>query len=210
MLLDFSKLVKSYNLEISGIIHIGAHFGQEIIKYQEEGLGNIILFEPLSVTFSTLQNNIKGMPGVKAIQLALGNYKGVGTLNVETANEGQSSSLLKPLLHTKQYPDIVFEGKEEVMVDKLDNILPTVTNTPAIYNFINIDVQGYELEVFKGAKNHLKLVDYIMTEVNREELYENCCLVSDLDNYLKKFNFNRVETNWAGGTWGDALYIKEK
>ena len=49
-----------------------------------------------------------------------------------------------------------------------------------------------------------------MTEVNREELYENCCLVEDLDSYLKNYGFSRVKTFWGGGTWGDAFYAKNK
>ena len=76
-------------------------------------------------------------------------------------------------------------------------------------NFINIDVQGYELEVFKGATNTLKHIDYIMSEVNTDEVYEGCVLIDELDEFLVTFGFNRVETNMAGGLWGDAFYIKE-
>ena len=76
------------------------------------------------------------------------------------------------------------------------------------YNFINIDVQGYELEVFKGSLRTLESIDYIISEVNRAELYENCTNVYELDNFLSLYGFKRVETSWEGVTWGDALYIK--
>ena len=76
------------------------------------------------------------------------------------------------------------------------------------YNCIVIDVQGYELEVFKGSSNYLNSVDYIMTEVNREELYKGCARVEDLDSFLSDYNFKRVETTWDGISWGDALYVK--
>ena len=52
------------------------------------------------------------------------------------------------------------------------------------YNFMNIDVQGYELEVFKGAFETLKNIDYIISEVNQDEVYEGCPHVSELDKYL--------------------------
>jgi hypothetical protein len=78
------------------------------------------------------------------------------------------------------------------------------------YNFLNIDVQGYELEVFKGAFGSLKNIDYIISEVNRDEIYEGCPHIDELDNFLIQFNLQRVETNWAGDTWGDAFYIKIK
>ena len=40
------------------------------------------------------------------------------------------------------------------------------------YNFINMDVQGYELEVLKGGTKVLEKVDYVYCEVNRDEVYE--------------------------------------
>jgi len=87
----------------------------------------------------------------------------------------------------------------------LDSFFDKETN----YNFINIDVQGYELEVFKGGKKTLESIDYIMTEVNRDEVYKNCPRIEELDTYLSTYGFERVETTWDGGTWGDAFYIKK-
>jgi len=52
-------------------------------------------------------------------------------------------------------------------------------------------------------------VKYIYTEVNSDYVYKNCGLVSEIDEYLEKFGFSRVETSWCGSTgWGDAFYIK--
>ena len=87
---------------------------------------------------------------------------------------------------------------------KLDNI--GLSND---YNFINIDVQGYELEVFKGAVNTLKNIDYIISEINRDEVYANCAKVDDLKNFLSQYGFELVEETWDGQTWGDGLFIKK-
>ena len=38
-------------MDIKGIIHIGAHRGQEISDYIDGGIQDIILFEPLSTNF---------------------------------------------------------------------------------------------------------------------------------------------------------------
>jgi hypothetical protein len=77
-------------------------------------------------------------------------------------------------------------------------------------DYLNIDVQGYELEVLKGIRN-LDEIKYIKTEVNRKELYKNCVLVDDLDRYLAQYNFVRVKTIWWQLTvpWGDAIYINK-
>jgi hypothetical protein len=34
-------------------------------------------------------------------------------------------------------------------------------------------------------------------------------MVDKLDEFLSYFGFSRLETDWMGGTWGDALYIKK-
>ena len=70
-----------------------------------------------------------------------------------------------------------------------------------------MDVQGYELEVLKGAAELLADIDYIHAEINRVELYEGCVMVSDLDMFLQ--DFVRVNTEWwPGQDWGDAFYIR--
>jgi FkbM family methyltransferase len=204
MLLDLEKLKEKYNLDIKGVLHIGAHFGQEYSTYEKMGIKNTMFFEPLPHTFQRLKENI----GDKAILVntALGNMIGEIEMNVETVNQGQSSSILEPVVHLKQYPHIKFNSKVTVPITKLDEFL----KEKGKYNMINIDVQGYELEVFKGGESFLHYIDYIMTEVNRDEVYKNCPRVEELDYYLTFYGFKRVETTWDGGTWGDAFYIKIK
>ena len=125
----------------------------------------------------------------------------------EKENKGMSSSLLEPSLHTKQYPHINFNDKEKVEVTTLDEDLK---NSTLDYDFINIDVQGYELNVFQGAIKTLPQINYIISEVNRDELYKNCAKVDELDEFLRDFGFSREMTSWDGQTWGDALYVKSK
>ena len=50
--------------------------------------------------------------------------------------------------------------------------------------------------------------DYVYAEVNQKELYENCELVDQIDEYLKKYNFVRETTVWTQHGWGDAVYVK--
>lgn len=204
MLLDFNSLIEKYQMKITGVIHIGAHHGQEHTLYKNNKIENVVYFEPLKSNFDILKNNV----GEDAIlfNFALGNEEKEIEMFVETANMGQSSSILEPALHTKQYPHIVFDKKETVNMRKLDNVEIEFNK----YNFINIDVQGYELEVFKGSTNTLKYIDYIIAEINRDELYKNCSQIEELKTFLSEYNFELVEEAWIGGNWGDGLFIKKK
>lgn len=191
-------------MDIKGIIHIGGHFGEEIEEYIANNVSNIIIFEPLLSNFEVLEKNVSGLnANIQGYQVALGSEESQLEMYI-SSNDGLSSSLLKPKKHLTQYSDITFEEKETVEVKTLDSY--SFKN----YNFINMDVQGYELEVLKGAPETLKTIDYVYCEVNRDEVYENNAYIEEIDEFLSKYNMERVEVNWQGETWGDALYIKKK
>jgi len=205
MLLNLMALYEKYNMNVEGVLHVGGHFGQEAGLYNNLNIKNAIFFEPMKTSFSVCEHAASKY-GYDSVNLALGSEESQLDMYTETANLGQSSSLLKPSLHSEQYPHILFNGSETVDVVTLDSFMEDklISN----FNFINIDVQGYELEVFKGATNTLDSMDYIIAEVNRDELYENCARVDEIDSFLSQWGFERKETNWEGQTWGDAFYIK--
>lgn len=205
MLLNLNNVIIKYNMRINGVIHIGAHYGEEHNIYKKNNINKIVYFEPLKNNFKILQSRV----GNDAIlyNLALGQEDRDVEMYVEKANNGQSSSILEPLLHLKQYPSILFKYREIVKMKTLDEI---IDNSCGEYNLINIDVQGYELEVFKGSIQTLTNIDYIISEINREEIYKNCAKINDVVNFLGKFGFCLVEENWSGGGWGDGLFIKNR
>jgi len=204
MVISFDKIVEKYNLKVRGVLHIGAHWGQEEPMYAKHGIENMAFFEPIKSNYEQLLTYLPKTDSIKTFNFALGNTTGSMDMFVETWNKGQSCSLLEPKLHLTQYPHIKFEGKETVQIHRLDDV--DINRT--LYNMINIDVQGYELEVFKGAKDTLKGIDIVYTEVNRDEVYLNCAKVEEIDAFLSGYGFIRVETDWIGKTWGDALYLK--
>lgn len=206
MILNFTNLVEKYNMKINGIIHVGAHHGQEIDEYVDNGIQDIIMFEPISRNFEILRENMKDVnANIQAYQLALGNEDRESVNMYLSDNDLISSSVLKPKVHLKLHPAVKFPGEEIVEMQRLDNFSDEIKN----FNFINMDVQGYELEVLKGGKKTLEHVDYVYCEINRDELYEGNAFVEDLDEFLKDYNMERVETDWSGTLWGDALYIRK-
>ena len=205
MILEFKDLVKKYNLKVSGVIHVGAHHAEEVPNYAEMGIENIILFEPLKENFDIIRKNVSSYPQLKIRkhQVALGNSNQTITMNL-SSNQLESSSILKPKLHLQLYPDIIFNKTEEVEVQKLDDY------NCRKCNFLNMDVQGYELEVLKGGKETLCNIDYVYCEVNRNEVYEGNAYIEQIDEFLSFYNMSRLETFWwDNGDWGDAFYKKE-
>jgi len=206
MLFSFRNIQEKYNMDIKGIIHIGAHRGQEISDYIDGGIQDIILFEPLTANFEILAENLAEMnANISGHQVALGNEEKRVTMYL-SSNEQMSSSILRPMKHIQNHPTVLFEGTEEVDMMRLDSY----SDETEEFNFINMDVQGYELEVLKGGTETLKHIDYVYCEVNRDEVYENNAYVEELDEYLANYDMDRVETVWSGGIWGDALYIRRK
>jgi FkbM family methyltransferase len=202
MLINLDGLVTKYNLKISGIIQIGANRGQEIEHFYGLGINNIVAFEPLPENYHILCHRF---PQLKAHKVALGNDMSMVTMNVSN-NQQQSSSILTPKVHLSHHPDVHFTSQEQVVMSKLDMFSADTVGK----NLIMMDVQGYELEVLKGATETLKNIDYLMCEVNRAEVYENNAYIGQIDEFLAEYGMRRVETDWAGVIWGDAFYIKEK
>jgi hypothetical protein len=78
------------------------------------------------------------------------------------------------------------------------------------FNLIVIDTQGYELEGLKGACKTLENVDYVISEINKVELYEGGTLFDPLRDFMASQGFELVEQIWADQGWGEGLFIKNK
>lgn len=193
MLLDYDEIIKKYNIKLTGVIHVGGHVGEEIPLYKKQ-TNNIHIFEPLEECFNRID------PTVNKYNVALGSKQQILPFNV--ANNYQSSSFLKPKTHLQEHTWVHFyEGQRMIQMNTLDSY--NITDC----NLLNLDVQGYELEVLNGGIQTLSSIDYIFTEINEKELYENCAQLKQLDAFLS--DFTRAETAMTDHGWGDAFYIKK-
>lgn len=202
MLISLHDLFKKYNIEFKGILHVGAHECEEINTYEKYLPRNKILWvealqDKVDLNKSRLSNII--------IEQAVISDK-VETVIFNRSNNGQSSSILSFGLHETYHPDVHFVESFPIETKMLNQILP---NYNIDFNFLNLDIQGVELKALKGMEEYLYKVDYIYTEVNSDFVYKDCSLVQEIDEYLKPFGLERVETFWTGAKWGDAFYIRK-
>ena len=209
MLFNFATLKTDYNLNIAGIIHVGGNRGEEIPSYVENEITTIISFEPLPSPYIELKDkanhyNKDYNTSIKTYNVALGNTNTEVEMYV-CPGFTETSSVLKPHELLIDQPNLLFNKRELVTLNKLDDYYDDCLPC----NFLNIDVQGYELEVMKGGSRTLEHVDVVYCEVNNKELYENCAMIEDIDKFLLQYNLTRKVVDWKGVGWGDALYVKE-
>lgn len=202
MLISLHELVQKYNIVFRGILHVGAHECEEIKDYDRYISRNNVLWVEAMENKVQLCKEI--FPGINIEQAVISDK--IETVSFNISNNGQSSSILDFGLHSTHHPDVVFVNKMEVETKMLKDI---ICNYDIDYNFLNLDIQGVELKALKSMEDYLHKVDYVYTEVNSDYVYKDCCLITEVDDYLKQFGFNRVETKWAGECrWGDAFYMK--
>lgn len=198
---------ETYLKDVRGVIHVGAHDGEERGWYTK--YPGVIYFEPDPKVFSRLRENIKYIKNHVAYNVGIHDTLKEAILHV-ASNEGLSSSILPLGTHKTHHPKVKYVGTREVKLVRLDEFLQSKNISIDDYNFLNIDVQGVELNVIKSLGELISKIDYIYTEVNWEELYEGCCLINQIDDYLSLYDFERVQTHKTKHMWGDAFYIKRK
>lgn len=199
------KICSKYTEKIKSVAHVGAHLGQEVLIYKKFCNNYIYLFEPQKNVFRKLEKNTRDFNNVILFNFALGSENTITKLNKSSTNDGASSSILQPELHTSLHEEIKFLEIEEIEVRRFDSL-----NINDV-NFLTIDVQGFELEVLKGFGNSISDLDFIFTEVNRDYVYKENVLIKDLDNELENKGFMRINTFWDSyHPYGDAFYINKK
>lgn len=203
MLIDLPDLQAKYGMDITGIVHVGAHLGEEASTYDQMGVPRVLWIEGNPDLMPELERQLAPFPSQTAVQALISNEDGL-ELSFNITNNGMSSSILEFGTHPQQAPDVWFIEKKQLLSRKLDTVLSDADFWD--FNMLNIDLQGAELLCLQGAPRALERVDYIYTEVNENYLYLDCALINELDDFLT--GFERVETFMTAGEWGDALYVR--
>ena len=121
----------------------------------------------------------------------------------------QSSSILD-LGITKEIHGTNIIEKVPLTTYRIDSFFKKNKIDISEYNFVNIDLQGYELIALKSMGVLLDKMDWVYTEVNVKPLYKNCALLYQIDHFLLNHDFVRVQTHMTTYHWGDALYKRKQ
>ncbi|MFQ3679704.1 MAG: FkbM family methyltransferase, partial [Pseudanabaenaceae cyanobacterium] len=207
--LDLGALLQQEGIVPRGVVHVGAHEGQEYAEYRRLGCEPIAFIEANPEVFQRLQARLGGEPGVYLVQGAIAEDWGEGVLHLTSWD--QSSSLLPLARHREVYPEITETGQIVVPTRPLDSLFGRELPPMTAFNLLNIDVQGAEHKVLRGGTALLPHIAALHLEVNYAEMYAGCPLIDDLDAWLARQGLERVAvTTPFHRTWGDALYIRRE
>ena len=206
MLLDFQQLYKDYDCHVTGVLHIGAHTAEEAECYNDLGITNVVWVEPNPDLIPQVHANVDRF-GHKVIEALITDEDHLMTgFNVTNIN-GMSSSILQFGKHPEFSPEIVFEKTLFIESRTIDSIVEEYGLKDI--NMLSMDIQGAELLALRGGVEFLENIDYLMSEVNQEEIYLGCAKVWELDALLDDYGLIRNETHWVGDQgWGDAWYVR--
>lgn len=205
MLIPLDTLIRAHGIRPTGVLHLGAHLCEEAKDYHKARAGKVWWVEALPDLAEECGRQVDRYPQQTVINACVGADDGT-EVTFHRANNGMSSSVLDLGTHRQSSPDVSYVSDEPMITVTVD----TLADTHRIRaDFLNADLQGYELEALKGAERFLRRVKYIYTELNWTYVYEHGALIGEMDAWLGERGFVRYDTVMAGRAgWGDGIYAR--
>jgi FkbM family methyltransferase len=204
---DIPSLLRYHGLVAKGAIHVGAHEGEEMEAYRKSGIARMIFIEANPNVYARLRDRHGHEPNVILVNKAAADAN--ETRRFHVTNFTQSSSLLPLRDHTAIYPQIFESSAIDVPCVRLDDLIAELGVDPVDYDILNIDVQGAEMMVLRGAPELLRNVKLINIEVNFAELYAGCPQIEDIESFIIGCGFRRAALACPyHPSWGDAVYVR--
>lgn len=201
---EIEQILRSNKIKIDGGFHIGAHDCEELPFYNSLGLCNECVIWIDAIPFKVKNAQNRNIPNVYHAVITDKDDENV-VFNI--SNNIQSSSVLEFGSHKQEHPEVMYICKVRQTTITVDTFFEKHGIDASKYNFWNFDIQGAELMALKGATKSIQHAKAIYLEVNDKELYKNCGLIHEIDDFLANYHFKRVLTAMTQHGWGDALYI---
>ncbi len=204
---DLGALMAEHKLAPRGVIHVGAHAGEEVASYLALGFERVLLIEAHPALAADLVDRFKSEPRVAVVARAVTDSE--GTIDLHLTSSTVSSSILSIKHHADVFPEISETGRVTVPAQTLDGLLAERHDAVDAFNIVVLDIQGAELLALRGAGALLPHLDGLLVEVNFAEMYEGCAQIEDIDDHLVALGFARVMTmSPYKSSFGDAFYLR--
>ncbi|MBO2450681.1 FkbM family methyltransferase [Actinomadura barringtoniae] len=160
--------------KVNCVIDVGANAGQYGAGLRRAGYkGRIASFEPVPEHAVKLAEAAGNDPEWQVHPFALGREEGTVEMNV-VPGFGHLSSMLEPSdFGARTFNDLNELEVAEVPVRRLDTVLDEVLDGIADPRpYLKLDTQGFDLEVFAGAGDHIKEFAGMQSEVALLPIYD--------------------------------------
>jgi FkbM family methyltransferase len=157
--------------EANLVLDVGANAGQYGRALRAAGYrGRIASFEPVAGPFARLERAAAGDPDWRVYPWALGSEEGTTEINVAP---GTMSSMLAASDFGRGWSDRLRRLEPEtITVRTLDAVLAEVgAGLDPVRAYLKMDTQGFDLEVFAGARASLPFVVALQSEVACVPIY---------------------------------------
>jgi FkbM family methyltransferase len=179
--------------EVNCVLDVGAHQGEFGHLLRDFGYtGRIVSFEPDPGSYKLLDERVFSDTRWRALRMALGSENGTAMLNImhhTQLNSIRSSSAAGRAII--QDDGMAVKDVEQVDLRRLDSVFKDCVDgiaTPRV--FLKVDVQGYDLEVFRGATNCMHNVVALQSEVSLKPIYEQTPPFDEALRFLRSLGFD--------------------
>lgn len=177
--------------DVTVLLEVGSNSGGFAEHLRRAGYqGRIVSFEPLPRAFAELESASAGDASWQCVPLALGSQAGTATINV-SGNSVSSSLLAMNRRHELAAPGSGFVATESCTVATLDSLRAEVLRADD-RAYLKLDVQGFELEVLRGAEAALDQVVVLDVELSFIPLYDDAPGAGEIVSYLDERQFGLV------------------
>jgi FkbM family methyltransferase len=173
------------------VVDIGANRGQfalDVLSVLSDV--EVLSFEPLKSEFRILERVLQSESRAHLRNQALGSSSGEAVVHVARAADSSSLLSITPA-QAATFPGTDEVRQERVNISTLEKVMTTgefksLFREPAL---LKVDVQGYELEVLRGAGDWLRRFSWIYVEISFVELYERQPLAYEVIRFLDSAGF---------------------
>ena len=184
---DMVDLFKAARVVPKTIIDGGAYIGFVTHEFLESfPKAHVYSFEPSPSTFEVLNTHYAQNNRVTPINMGIGSES--GELMFQINKKGVTSSFLPATEFHKMNHASSDIKVEKVKVTNIDDVMKTYSLTNI--DILKLDIEGFEIEAFKGISDIDKKVSVIFAEVNLVPTYENQPLIEDVIVYTRAHNFH--------------------
>jgi len=177
-------IARCYRQEIKCVFDVGANVGQSVLRFRPYWPNaKIFCFEPVEQTFLQLVDNTRGFVNVQCQNKALGASPGIGTIWLKGSS---GSNTLKEDVNQQK---MSVGRSEKINIITLDEFC--FENQVKSIDFLKLDVEGYELEVLKGAEQMLtsRAIQFIYAETTFHSSNLQHTPIAELTNYLEPLSY---------------------